>query len=112
MLKRDSDNRLILGALNRLASQIPFTKEVVATAWKRSGGRSECTRPDHDHGAKRCDKQLDWMQRGKKEEALGVPIELASAPSITFLIVRSSAVNVTRPYEPSLRVRNIGKQLD
>jgi hypothetical protein len=41
-----------------------FPQDVVDSAWKRSGGRCECTRDSHNHSG-RCPKQLNYDSRGK-----------------------------------------------
>ena len=41
-----------------------FPKTVVDDAWKRSGGKCECTRTSHGHSA-RCGKNLCYENRGK-----------------------------------------------
>jgi len=45
-----------------------FPQDVVDQAWERSGGRCECTRSSHPHGAKRCPKKLNKGSRGKESE--------------------------------------------
>lgn len=42
-----------------------FPDSVVQQAWQRAGGRCECTRITHGHGA-RCNKQLVWANRGRE----------------------------------------------
>lgn len=42
-----------------------FPESVVQQAWKRAGGRCECRRRTHRHGA-RCSEQLVWSYRGKE----------------------------------------------
>jgi len=42
---------------------MPFTQSVVDQAWRRSGGRCECTRSNHGHSG-RHNKQLDYASRG------------------------------------------------
>ena len=42
-----------------------FLQSLVDDAWKRSGGRCECERTTHGHGA-RCNKPLSWGARGRE----------------------------------------------
>ena len=42
-----------------------FSDSVVRDAWKRAGGRCECTRVRHAHIGGRCNKQLSWNNRGR-----------------------------------------------
>lgn len=42
-----------------------FSKEVIDAAWNRSGGKCECTRVSHAHGA-RCRTKLNKASRGKE----------------------------------------------
>jgi hypothetical protein len=44
---------------------MPFSEEVVAQAWERSGGQCECRRKTHSHFYIPCGKQLVWANRGK-----------------------------------------------
>jgi len=41
-----------------------FSDSVVLDAWKRAGGKCECTRTTHGHVG-RCNKQLVWENRGR-----------------------------------------------
>jgi len=43
-----------------------FPDSVVEQAWKRAGGRCECTRVTHAHGSTRCNKDLVWANRGRE----------------------------------------------
>lgn len=43
-----------------------FPDYVVEAAWRRAGGRCECERVTHDHGRRRCGKQLVWGNRGRE----------------------------------------------
>jgi 5-methylcytosine-specific restriction endonuclease McrA len=42
-----------------------FSNETVQQAWKRSGGKCECTRIMHPHQG-RCNKELVWENRGRE----------------------------------------------
>lgn len=42
----------------------PFPDDVVRQAWRRSGGRCECTSKSHGHAVP-CNKLLVWENRGK-----------------------------------------------
>ena len=42
-----------------------FSNSVVRDAWKRAGGRCECTRVSHSHTDGRCNKLLSWDNRGR-----------------------------------------------
>ena len=49
-----------------------FPDSVIQEAWNRAGGRCECRRKNHVHlPYGRCNKQLNWDNRGRKKEALG-----------------------------------------
>lgn len=41
-----------------------FSEDTVSQAWRRAGGKCECTRSIHSHGS-RCSKQLVWANRGR-----------------------------------------------
>jgi hypothetical protein len=43
---------------------VSFPALVVAEAWKRSGGRCECTRESHQHQGGRCARNLIWTMQG------------------------------------------------
>ena len=43
-----------------------FSDNVVLQAWKRAGGRCECKRKSHDHNYNRCNKVLNWQNRGRE----------------------------------------------
>lgn len=43
-----------------------FSEQTVTLAWRRSGGKCECTRALHDHGYGRCNKDLVWENRGRE----------------------------------------------
>lgn len=45
-----------------------FSNETVGQAWKRAGGRCECKRLLHFHPNRRCNKDLAWENRGKREK--------------------------------------------
>jgi len=42
-----------------------FSDDVVAQAWRRSGGKCECTRTGHGHTG-RHNKELSWENRGRE----------------------------------------------
>jgi len=42
-----------------------FSEEVVARAWRRSGGYCECRRRTHGHYYVRCNKELVRKNRGR-----------------------------------------------
>lgn len=43
-----------------------FPDSVVSEAWRRAGGRCECTRVSHpDHLGRKCGKALVWANRGR-----------------------------------------------
>ena len=42
-----------------------FPESVLKEAWKRAGGRCECTRAAHNHAGGRCNKELVWENRAK-----------------------------------------------
>ena len=41
-----------------------FSQDTVNAAWKRAGGKCECTRSSHGHSA-RCNKTLSYENRGR-----------------------------------------------
>lgn len=41
-----------------------FSNDTILAAWKRAGGKCECRRISHSHGA-RCNKTLSFGNRGK-----------------------------------------------
>ena len=43
-----------------------FSNEVIRQAWKRSGGKCECSDTTHKHSNKRCNKDLVWDNRGRE----------------------------------------------
>jgi len=45
-----------------------FPDKVVKEAWKRSGGRCECTRDHEWHKGRRCPQKLNWDDRGKEKQ--------------------------------------------
>ena len=40
-----------------------FSESIILEAWRRSGGRCECTNDNHGHGD-RCSTRLVWTLRG------------------------------------------------
>lgn len=44
----------------------PFSEDVVAAAFRRSGGRCECTRSTCGTHFGRCSNLLDWRLRGRE----------------------------------------------
>ena len=57
----------ILNVLKKGGNIMPelFPETVVELAWRRSGGRCECTRVTHDHDATRCPRILTKENRGR-----------------------------------------------
>lgn len=49
---------------------MPFSEYIVKQAWRRSGGRCECTRTTHSHG-RACKKKLLELYRGDDESDFG-----------------------------------------
>ena len=45
---------------------MPFTDHVLQQAWKRAGGRCECSRWTHKHNIVRCANELVLASRGKE----------------------------------------------
>ena len=43
-----------------------FSDEIIAAAWKRSGGKCECRRKLHNHPYTRCSKSLVWGNQGRE----------------------------------------------
>lgn len=48
----------------RIGAYMAFPQSIVDAAWKRAGGKCECTRSTHGHGG-RCSKTLSYNNRGK-----------------------------------------------
>lgn len=42
-----------------------FSNGVVEQAWQRVGGHCECRRSSHGYNYVRCNKQLEWGNRGR-----------------------------------------------
>ncbi len=38
---------------------MPFSRDVINDAWRRAGGRCECTRSCPEHSGSRCNRNLD-----------------------------------------------------
>ncbi len=49
---------------------MPFSNEIVEGAWKRSGGKCECTLPRHGHTG-RCNKQLIKTDKAAEASSYG-----------------------------------------
>ena len=61
---------------------MPFSQDVKVAAWRRAGGRCECTRHCPGHALRRCNKDLDpgnsvkgkeWQSHHVVSQASGGP---------------------------------------
>jgi len=43
-----------------------YHTDFIDKAWKRSGGKCECTRWSHAHNVIRCGQELVWENKGKE----------------------------------------------
>lgn len=56
---------------------MPFSNEIVDGAWKRSGGKCECTRPRHGHTG-RCNQPLQATAKADMASSYGWKVNSVS----------------------------------